>query len=135
MDAVGRVPKGGGPSVIVAGPVPGLLTDFVVAGPDVYIAEWDGARIQKQPIAGGSGTTLLGLDPDQTRRLATDGTSVYWVDQLAVGKVSMSGDSATSLASTKFGSSPSDANGLAVDDKNVYWTEVVAGVIKMATPK
>ncbi len=66
--------------------------------------------------------------------LTTDGVTVYWVDQLQVGKVPVAGGSRAFVAGG-LASSPFVANGIAVDDKSVYWTEVAASTIKVATPK
>ena len=129
---ISRVPKtGGAPSVVVDSVT---MTDFVVDKVNLYYAEWDGGRIRKVPVAGGAVTTLAYLRTDQTRRLATDAVTLYWIDQTSVMKVPVTQGSPQYIVSG-VASDPFLISGITVDDKSVYWAEVAGGVIKMATPK
>jgi len=100
----------------------------------VVYAEWDGARIRRVSLASGDTLTLARLFPDQTRRLATDGISVYWIDQSSVGKVSLSGGPPATIAG-RIAADASRAEGIAVDLTRVYWTEADAGAVMAAKPK
>jgi hypothetical protein len=133
-DVIKRIPKEGGTPATVVGPVPGFVTDFVVDGVNVYFSEWDGGRIRKVARSGGDVSVLAFPGIDQTRRLATDGLSVYWIDQLQLGKVPVGGGE-LELIVGGIASSPFGASGVAVDATSVYWTEIAGNVLKMATPK
>lgn len=122
-DLIRRVPKEGGNPVTVLGSVPGLLTDFVVDGANLYFSEWDGGRIGKTPVTGGEVSTLATLRPDQTRRLTTDGLSVYWIDLVDIGKVTTTGEG-PSFVSRVRASDPFFAASIVLDASNIYWTEV-----------
>ena len=136
IDTIRRVPKDGGSTETVDGPVGGALTDFVVNGANVFFSEWDGARIRQTFVSGGAITTLvINRMPDQTRRLATDGQSIYWIDQVDVGKVPVTGGSAEYFVLGGIISDPFLAGGIAVDQTSVYWTESATNAITMATPK
>ena len=135
VDTIKRVPKIGGSVATVVGPVAGLLTDFVVNGSNVFFSEWDGARIRQTPVSGGAITTLESRVPDQTRRLATDGQSIYWIDQIDVGKVPIGGGSPDFFVLGGIVSDPFVASGIAVDQTSVYWTGSATNSITMATPK
>jgi hypothetical protein len=135
-DMILRALKTGGSAEVVAGPVPGLLTDFVVSGNAVYYAEWDGSRIMRTAVSGGAATVLVPpLGGDQTRRLATDGVAVYWIDQFSVDKVPVDGGNIAPPIAPNGGADPFLAGGIAVDDHSVYWAEPLGLVVKMATPK
>lgn len=134
-DAVHRVAKTGGTPETIVPTTSGGITDFVVDGANVYHAEWDGKRIRKTPVGGGAGTTLATPSQvDQTRRLTTDGTSLYWVDQLELNKISVNGGTPTTLVH-QLENLAFPASGIAVDGQSVYWTEVAGFTIKKATPK
>ena len=134
-DAVHRVAKTGGTPETIIPTTSGGITDFVVDGANVYYAEWDGKRIRKTPAGGGAATTLATPSQvDQTRRLTTDGTSLYWIDQLELNKISVSGGTPTTLV-RQLENLAFPASGIAVDGQSVYWTEVAGFTIKKATPK
>lgn len=134
-DAVHRVAKTGGTPETIIPTTSGGITDFVVDGANVYYAEWDGKRIRKTPAGGGAATTLATPSQvDQTRRLTTDGTSLYWIDQLELNKISVSGGTPTTLV-RQLENLAFPASGIAVDAQSVYWTEVAGFTIKKATPK
>ena len=134
-DAVRRVAKTGGTPETVVPTTSGGITDFVVDGANIYHAEWDGKRILKTPVAGGAATTLATPSQvDQTRRLTTDGRSVYWIDQSELNKISVNGGTPTTLV-RQLENLAFPASGIAVDAQSVYWTEVAGFTIKKATPK
>lgn len=121
-NAIFRVPKDGGNVTTLVGPVPGLLTDFLVDGGNVYFSEWDGGRIRKTPVTGGEVSTLASLSPDQTRRLATDGLSVYWIDQGGVGKAPTTGGAPSHIV-FRLAADPLFAASIVADATSIYWTE------------
>jgi hypothetical protein len=129
-----RVSKDSGSLEIVIPHSSAGATDFVIAGEYVVYSEWDGGRIRRTSLTGSDTTTLVALNPDQTRRLATDGTSLYWIDQSHIGKVRISGG----LPETIEGRIAADAyvaEGIAVDSTSLYWTESDANLIRRAKPK
>ena len=133
-DTIRRALKTGGSAELVGAAGTGLLTDFVVSGANVYYAEWDGGRLMKTAVTGGTPSVLAPLNADQTRRLATDGAMVYWVDQSSVNRIPVGGGNADFIASNG-GADPFLAGGIAVDEHSVYWAEPFGFVIRMATPK
>ncbi len=133
-DEIDRVPKAGGPTERVAGPIPGSVTDFAIDGTSIYLSEWDQATIVKTPLSGGAITPLTSLPADQTRRIATDGVKVYWIDQLDVGSITVDGRTLTPIHSGVL-SGPFSSNTIALDNQSVYWTEVAGDAIKQAKPK
>jgi len=132
---VRRVAKGGGAVQTVLGPIAGMLTDFTIAGGSLLFAEWDGVIFASAPVAGGSITTLANPGTvDQMRRVASDGASLFWIDQTEVGSVATAGGPQDIIAFIS-GTSPYDASSITVDGTSVYWTEIAAGKIMKATPK
>jgi hypothetical protein len=132
---VRRVAKTGGTASIVLGPVAGGLTDFLVQDGTLYFSEWDGARLRRLPATGGDIQTITERLPDQTRRITTDGTTLWWIDQIDLGKVPVAGGTIELLASMRDASTPLLANELAVDATRLFWTEVVLDRIRVASPK
>ena len=133
-DEIHRVPKAGGTSVKLVGPVPGLITDFDGDATNIYISEWDTGVISKAPIAGGARTPVTPLGPDQTRRIAAHGGKVYWTDQLNVRSVTADGVTVVPIHNG-FLTDPFTTNQLAFDNLSVYWTEAGQDAIRKATPK
>jgi hypothetical protein len=134
-DAVRRVPKAGGNPETIVPAIAGGITDFVLDAANVYYAEWDGKRIRKAAVSGGAATTLTTpSNVDQTRRLTTDGASLYWIDQSELNKISVNGGTATTLV-RDLDNLPDPPSGIVVDGQSVYWTEVAGFTIKKATPK
>ena len=134
-DVVKRVSKNGGGVESVAGPVAGGLTDFVLDGAYVYLSEQDGGVIGRVPLAGGAITTLVPSQPDQNRRLAIDATTLYWIDQLQIGKVSIAGGPSHSVVLGGLGADPFVAPSIAVGATDLYWSEAASSLIRKATPK
>ena len=133
-DEIDRVPKAGGAPQRLVGPISGLITDFAIDANNIYVSEWDGAEISKAPITGGATTPVIVLGPDQTRRLATDGGKVYWIDQQSVGSATPDGDTSVFIYRGAL-SDPYSSNGLAFDSQSVLWTEMATNTIRKATPK
>jgi hypothetical protein len=125
-----RLPKAGGtPQTLVAGTV----TDFVVAGDHLFYAEWDGGRIVRIPAAGGTPLVLHTPLADQTRRLASDGARLYWIDQLDLAWVAVAGGDPEFIILANVASSPFLASPIAVDGPRLYWAEVDDHVLMTAT--
>ena len=133
IESIRRVPKAGG-TVATVWAEPGGLTDFVVAGDWIYVAGWDDARIRRVPVVGGASQLLASPGVDQTRRLATDGTMLYWLDQSEVARLPVAGGTPFRLAGD-LASTPFDAGGIALDATSVFWSEVAGGAIRRAAPR
>jgi len=131
---IDRVPKAGGTSERLVGPISGGITDFGIDANNIYVSEWDGAEISKAPITGGATTPVIVLGLDQTRRLATDGGKVYWIDQQSVGSATPDGRTSVSIYHGVL-SDPYSSNGLAFAGHSVLWTEMATNTIRKATPK
>jgi hypothetical protein len=136
-DVIYRVPKSGGGRQTVVGNGTGTLADFVLDGTNVYFAEWDGGSLCKVPLAGGTITILASLSPDQNRRLATAASTLFWIDQSEVGKVSISagGAQTQTLVLGGLGADPFVPPSIVVDATTVYWSEVTTSLIRKAVPK
>ncbi len=117
-----KLPLAGGSPVSLGGAgTAGPATD----GINVYVG--GGGEIVKVPVGGGTPTTLvsLGPPPDEsygwdTTDIATDGTNVYWVDQIydwvRMCAVNGCGGIPTTLAASQNGPSH-----VAVNGTGVYW--------------
>ena len=132
-DSIRRVPKAGGTAATVWAE-PGGLTDFVVAADWIYLAGWDDARVRRVPTIGGASQLLASPTIDQTRRLTTDGTMLYWLDQREVVRVPVTGGTPFVLAGD-LASTPFQAGGIALDATSVFWSEVAGEAIMKATPR
>jgi hypothetical protein len=76
----------------------------------------------------GTGAACIACDVGMPRELATDSTSVYWIDQglREVRKAPLDGSLVTTLWSGAVGSP------VAVDGAHVYWHDTSAGVVMQA---
>lgn len=136
--AVRAVPKAGGAAVTLVngfqngaapevppGHIPGnwfTRGGLLVAGDQLYFADtsFDGYRVLRVGIAGGPVQELLrlvGSGSGFVRTMATDGTSLFWIDESSVKSLSLAGGAPVDLAS---GVQPT---GLAVAAGRVVWSE------------
>ena len=133
--AVIRAPKEGGMPTSVTGEIAGGLTDFVVAGGQLYFSGWDSGELRSVSVAGGQSVLLRSLDADQTRRIAVDGNRLFWVDQRDVGYIATTGSESAYIVRDGISSNPFLAGDIAVHSGRVYWSEVADAIIKRAVPK
>jgi hypothetical protein len=134
-NTISRVPKAGGPGQTLVALEAGGITDFVVAGGSLVYAEWDGSRIVRIPAIGGQPLVLHAPLADQTRRLASDGTRLYWIDQRDVAWVPLACGEPEFIVLGQVGSSPFQASPMAVEGPRLYWAEADDGAILTATRK
>jgi hypothetical protein len=132
-NVIRRVPKTGGTEQTLVALAAGGITDFVVAGGYLLYSEWDGSRIVRIPSTGGESLVLQTLRIDGTRRLGSDGARLYWIDQLDLAWVPVSGGDPEFIIHGAVASSPFRASPIAVDGPRLFWAEVAAGAIMTAT--
>ncbi len=127
-DTLKRIPASGGSAEILASGLPDL-DDFRVAGADLYFAERDTGAVQKMPAGGGTPAPLGILPPGSSpRRLALDGTFLYWIDRHAAGRIPRAGGAAETLAQN-LDTDPYTPNAIAADGAGRYWCETGSGRI------
>jgi hypothetical protein len=120
--------KGGSPTIIATANtgIDGAAFD----GTSIYWSETN-VGIKKTPINGGPTTTIVSkTDAGAVIAMATDGTSLYWIDgdfNSIIKKVSVSGGTPVVLATLVGGSG---ATSIAVDATAVYWTQSNGSVMK-----
>jgi hypothetical protein len=134
FDTIKKVPAAGGDTVTVSSGLP-FLSDFVVDGSNVYFSEQDSGNINSVPVGGGTISTLASGQRYSYNILAVDSGNLYWIDQVEIGKVPVSGGDVTFIVPDGLVSDPTFPNSIAVDGTSVYWTETGSGEIKRITTK
>lgn len=132
-DTIAKVSIDGGLTEVIAAGLP-FLSDFVVDDTHAYFSEQDTGYIKKVSINDGTITELIGLSGATWRKLAVDSQNLYWIDQVFLGKIPISGGTST-IIDSGIQSDAYNPNSIIVDSTSVYWTEVGSGEIKMAQPK
>ncbi len=122
--AIMRVAPGGGPPVTLASNYEPEA--IVVGNSSVYWTDVSGA-ILKVPTAGGTVTTLHSGGAD-LEGIATDGTNVYWADEIsgtALFSIPVGGGTAKELFAWMRTTNVTEAGGdMAVDATGLYWAGV-----------
>ncbi len=116
----------------------GLIEDLLVAGGWLAFADSANRAIYRMSPTGGTPTWLAGLGAqDWSCRLATDGTTLFWLTSSTLGRVPLAGGPSRVLQT----SLPSDpgmrvANAIIVGGDYVYWTVVLGdgtgGILRTA---
>jgi hypothetical protein len=120
---------GNSASVVVTSPGT-FMSDFTVDPNYVYFSDQDTGDIKKAPVGGGPITTIGNGLRLSYNILAADNGTVYWEDQLHLGKIGITG--------TKY-ITPADFDSayfrpsMAIDNVYLYWTETGSGeILRMA---
>jgi hypothetical protein len=103
--------------VATGGMEEGYGVAIAVNGGYLYWTSEFAGTVGKVPVTGGD-ATILATGQAHATGIATDGTSVYWVCDVAVGsvvKVSVDGGTPTTIAVAVY------PRAVALDDTNVYW--------------
>lgn len=128
FDAILSVPAAGGMVRIVASGLP-FLSDFVVDESNIYFSEMDTGNIKKMPVAGGDATALANSVRGSYIILAVDGASLYWIDQVSIGKAPKTSGGSSFVVSGGLASDPYFPASLALEGTSIYWTEPPLGEI------
>ena len=99
-----------------------FLSDFVVDGSNVYYSEMDAGDIQRIPTGGGTAVPLHSELSGSYYILAQDGSNIYWINQVHVGRVPKTGGTGVYLDGGAIAEDPFFAASIAVDGSKVYWT-------------
>jgi hypothetical protein len=114
---------------VVASGLP-FLSDFVVDDNNVYFSEQDTGDIMSMPVAGGPMTTLVQGHAGSYNILALDAAHLYWIDQVEIGKVAITGGTPSLIVPAGLVSDPFVPASIVLDAASVYWTEPPAQVIR-----
>ena len=126
--SVGRVPRGGGPSITLApgkkGPIRVAVDDT-----DLYWTEYYSNEVRAVAKAGGTPRTIArGIDSPVG--IAVDADAIYFVDSSGSAyRVEKRGGAMRVLASTTSSTGRAYGRGLALDGPNVYFTSEAAGLV------
>lgn len=122
FDAIISVPAAGGTSQVVASGLP-FLNDFVVDDANIYFSENDTGKIRKVSLIGKQFSDLAQESPSASPIiLATDGQSLYWINQAVVGKVPITGGTSKIMVPSVM-SDPYFPGSIAIDNNSIFWTE------------
>jgi hypothetical protein len=127
--AILRVPTTGGVVQPVATGLP-YLADFVVDAENVYFSENDTGIIKRVAVSGGAATVLASSLPFSYITLAQDATSLYWIDQLSVGRVAKSGGGNRQVNPDRLASDLFMPASVAALPTEIAWTHPPAGYIQ-----
>lgn len=84
---------------------------------------WFNGSFLKVPLFGGASTVFCGGSPRGANALVSDGTNVYWSDQIGgVYTCPVGGCVNPTKLSTSYGDTAATFGGIAVDANNLYWT-------------
>jgi hypothetical protein len=116
-DTILKVPSSGGAVTTIASGLP-FVSDFVVDGTNIYFAEQDTGQIKKISVNGGSPTYLASIRRGSKTILAVNEQTLYWIDQINVGAVSIYGGTQKIICS-----SSGDPSSLTINGTDIYWTD------------
>ena len=105
----------------------GLVDDLVAAGGSLCFADLADNAIYRMAPGGGATTWLAGISvSDWSCRLASDGSTLFWVTSSTAGQASLSGTRSRILQRGLF-SDPAMRvpNSIAADRRHVYWTTIL----------
>ncbi len=131
FDAILAVPAAGGAVRVVASGLP-FLSAFVVDGSSVYFSEQDSGDIERMPLSGGTATTLALGARGSYNILAVDGANLFWIDQVEIGRVPITGGAVSFIVSGGLAADPFFPASIALDAGSIYWTEPPAREIRTA---
>jgi hypothetical protein len=128
LDRIRRVTVDGGQAEDLASGL-AAVSDLIVEAGTVFFSEQDSGGIAALNAATGIIRDLAVGLPFSWHYLAQDAGSLYWINQIEVGRVAKGGGAPTRLV-TALDSIAEIGNAVAVDEEAVYWAEVRAGTIR-----
>ena len=130
--AISRIPTGGGPVQTIVSNDLMFLSDFVTDGVNVYFCVQDSGDIKRVPVTGGNSTTIANGMPYSSISLALDGNNLFWIDQLSMSRVPLTGGPTVLLKSVNNAATPPAS--IAANGASLYWTETASGAVMRMTP-
>jgi hypothetical protein len=128
--AILRVPTTGGAVEPVATDLP-FVADFVVDADHVYFSETDTGDIKRISVSGGAATMLASSLRGSYITLAQDATSLYWIDQVLVGRVAKSGGGIAYINPDPLAADPFTPASIAALPTEIAWTHPPIGYIQV----
>lgn len=129
-DTISKIDIGGGVVVNLAVSLP-FLSDMIIDDSHIYFSENDTGYIKRIAKSGGNISTLsqAGLQ-FSWHDLTVDTSTLYWIDQLNIGKVPAAGGSTEFISRGPLWMDASTPASIVNDDINLYWTEAGVAAIK-----